>query len=211
MPRFTVKQTVVATALIAVGVGVFAACGRNTNRSSTTRPANTAADSIQNTFTDIKPMGRPAENVRRIPIPQREHGYKNFKSRVLRNKEELAAFLKDVAQQEHWNEKAKFLAALNFATIDFDKEELLLIRTTAGSGSMKISLAEPTIVGTDIVFHVVWDLPGAGTKDMNYQCFAVIIPKGAATNAKIVTDFVVLGKPSSPKMEPEVIPLSDDK
>jgi hypothetical protein len=185
MPRFTLKEMLLATTLTAVSTSFLAGGGQNVSLT---------------------------EKVRRIPIPQREHGYNNFGSRAITTKDELQSFLNDVTQQQHWNRKDDFLVALRKAKIDFQTEVLLLIRTTAGSGSIKISLADPTIADTDIVFRIVWSVPVAFTMDMNYQCFAVTVPRTAATNARIVTELVPMrGVPRSlelKKFEPQIIPLS---
>jgi hypothetical protein len=101
------------------------------------------------------------------------------------------------------------LTALSNATINFQAEVLLLIRATAGSGSIKISLLDPTIVDKDIVFRVVWQMPSSATNDMNYQCFAVTLPKTMATNARIVTELKTTPgmQPVTLNVKPQIIPL----
>ena len=163
------------------------------------------------TNTSKQPAESKALGVRQIPIPQRENGYSNFETRVLTSKGELESFLNEVTEKRGWNAKDEFLTNLRNAKIDFHSEVLLLIRTTVGSGSIKISLAEPTIVDGDIEFRVTWKMPGISTDDMNYQCFAVTVPKAAATSARIVTVLVPVPDVSRGRdftVAPQIIPLS---
>ncbi len=64
---------------------------------------------------------------RRVGIPEREHGYNQLKSRVIRSKAELEALFQEVSKQTFWNNKKAFEEALKNAQIDFDKEALVLL------------------------------------------------------------------------------------
>lgn len=102
----------------------------------------------------------------------------------------LKEFIEKVAQQPNWNGKDEFMSVMKAATINFKSDFLLLIRITAGSGSIKISLEEPTIYGDAVLFRVTWRLPGEGTKDMNYQCFAVVVPRTTASTVRVIRNMV---------------------
>ena len=68
-----------------------------------------------------------------MDIPQREHGYRNFESLVLRSQKDLEAFLKGIKEQGGWNDRATFVKALTGAKVDFRHHALVLIRHTEGS------------------------------------------------------------------------------
>ena len=104
---------------------------------------------------------RPVEGVREIPIPRREHGYKNFESAVIANDEALGDFLKLVAAQPNWNNKEAFVNSLKSAKIDFSSSALLLIRNTSGSGSIKVSLARQYEKATIFCFTLHGTFPAA--------------------------------------------------
>jgi hypothetical protein len=137
------------------------------------------------------------KGIKEIPLPRRESGYREFESTALTNDKELAAFLKKVGTQQHWSHKEDFVSALKDAKIDFQKSSLLLIRNTAGSGSIKVSLEKPSLKGKDIVFRIAWDSPRVFTMDMAFYCFAVTVPKDMAANARII----------APKRPDVVLPL----
>ena len=123
--------------------------------------------------------------------------------------EGLKSFLDDVSKQPHWNFKDDFLSALRDNPINFDKELLLLIRSTAGSGSITISLDGPTVNEDDLLFRLILNSPGMQTADMNYQCFAVVLPKSARKNARVIRNLFRDYEPrglSESKLQ-EVIPL----
>jgi hypothetical protein len=159
-----------------------AATAHERGESSPTSDQPSSPRAIENVVED-----RSVEGVREIPIPRREHGYKHFESAVIANDEALGDFLKLVAAQPNWNNKEAFVNSLKSAKIDFSTSALLLIRNTAGSGSIKVSLAPPVRKGDDILFHVTWDVPGILTMDMAYYCFAVTIPRGTAESVRILS------------------------
>ena len=169
-----------------------AAVAQEMGESSPTSDQVSSPSTIENVVED-----RSVEGVREIPIPRREHGYKHFESAVIANDETLADFLKLVAAQPNWNNKEAFVNSLKSAKIDFSTSTLLLIRNTAGSGSIKVSLAPPVRKDDDILFQIAWDVPGTLTMDMAYYCFAVTIPRGTAKSVRIL----------SPKRPEVVLPL----
>lgn len=127
--------------------------------------------------------------LKRIPVPERDYGYKDFRCTVLSSEVELAAFLNKAAKQKYWNNKDAFLGALKSLKIDFRASTLLLLRSAASSGSEKVSLAEPSIVGDELVCRIEWKHPWGGTENMVYRCYALVVPKGIAKQVRIVSPF----------------------
>jgi hypothetical protein len=114
---------------------------------------------------------------RTVGIPDREHGYDNLKSTVVRTKAEFEALLKEVADQGTWNNKKAFVDALKGATIDFDKEALVLLRHTEGSGSVQVTFEAPGFKDGTITCSITRKEPPVGTADMAYYCFALAVSK----------------------------------
>jgi len=124
-----------------------------------------------------------AAAVRIIPIPPREHGYNQFDSRVILSQVELDAFLENIStvQAAMWNNRAQFIAAITQARIDFSNENLVLIRHTEGSGSVRLAISEPVVEGHALVFEINRQAPDIRTADMAYYCYALVVGKAVAT------------------------------
>lgn len=124
---------------------------------------------------------------RMIPIPPEEHGYGNFESMVIATPSELEAFMQAgaVEQDLAWNNRADFEDALKRAALDFDRESLVLLRHTEGSGSVRVNLLKPHVVDRRLVFQIERAEPEIGTTVMAYYCFALAVAKGAVDSVAL--------------------------
>ncbi|HYF51211.1 MAG TPA: hypothetical protein VEJ63_17480 [Planctomycetota bacterium] len=136
-----------------------------------------------------------AEPYRSIDVPQQEHGYQNFESKVIKTQAELDAFLKNPG--EAWNERKKFEEGLKAPKIDFEKEALVLLRHTEGSGSVQVTFEKPKLEGTTLKCKVSRKEPEIGTADMAYYTFALVVDK---TKVKKV-EFTSAGKTVELKLD----------
>jgi hypothetical protein len=131
--------------------------------------------------------GKPVK-LKRIPLPEKEAGYRQFESTVLASEEEFKAFFDKAAKQKNWSHVGDFIAPLKNGNIDFQSDCLLLVRSTVGSGSIKVSLVEPRIVDDELVCQIEWKRPRGGlTQDVIFRCYALIVPKGIAKQVRIVS------------------------
>lgn len=117
------------------------------------------------------------DEITRIHIQEREHGYSNFPTTVITSADSLNNFLNQLLPQSAWNDKQPFLDSLTQAQIDFDSENLLLFRHTEGSGSNIVSVKEPYLEDEIIVIEIKRHIPSVGTCDMANYCFAYRIKK----------------------------------
>ena len=117
------------------------------------------------------------EDIKRIYITEREHGYYNFPTILIRSQDSLDSFINDLLPQSSWNEKQPFLDSLYQANIDFDKELLLLLRHTETSGSNTVIVKDPNIEDNMAIIEIDRLVPDVGTDDMAYYCFAYIVSK----------------------------------
>ncbi len=118
-----------------------------------------------------------ANAFKQLTIPMREHGYSNFETTVIDTTTALTEFLNDVNLQEHWNDKATFIRALENEIINLETKNLILYRSTEGSGSIALRPLEPIKDGNNLLVTVIRDVPAIGTADMSYNCLAYIIDK----------------------------------
>ena len=125
--------------------------------------------------------------VRKIQIPEREHGYSNFDSTVITSERDLDAFLKTASkgQGTGWNNRMDFEKALAQANVDFNKEVLVLLRHTEGSGSVQISFRPPRADKTRVICRIDREEPEIGTADMAYYCFAIAVSRSAFTEVEL--------------------------
>ncbi len=126
-------------------------------------------------------------SVRRIPIPKREHGYSNCESTVITSQGALDAFLKteSEAQKMGWNNRLDFDKALAVARVDFNKEALVLLRHTEGSGSVQVDFGSPVVHGKTVICHIDRKEPEMGTADMAYYCFALAVARSTVTDVAL--------------------------
>jgi hypothetical protein len=126
--------------------------------------------------------------LKRISLPEKESGYRQFESTVVASEEEFGAFLDKTAKQKNWSHVDDFMAPLKNAKIDFQSNCLLLVRSTVGSGSIEVSLAEPHIVDDELVCQIEWKHPRGGyTQDVIFRCYALVVPKGIAKQVRVIS------------------------
>ena len=116
---------------------------------------------------------------RMIPIPAEEHGYSNFDSVVITTSSALDAFMQTGASERGmaWNRRAEFEDAIQRAALDFDREALVLLRHTEGSGAVRVRLVPPRVMDRRLICAIDRKEPEMGTTDMAYHCFALAVLK----------------------------------
>jgi hypothetical protein len=113
-----------------------------------------------------------------IAIPNKETGYSNFESVAFNTKAEFESFRAGTSKQLGWNSRQAFADALHDAKIDFTREALVLLRHTEGSGGVRVNFETPTLIDRKLVCQIRGKaLRGAGTADMAYYCFAVVVSR----------------------------------
>jgi len=129
-------------------------------------------------FLSTAAAGEPAA-FRTIPIPKREHGYNNFKSMVIHTKAAWEKFKKKHHGKKAtgWNQRENVFKALADAKINFEKEALVLLRHSEGSGSTSVTFKKPVLMGKKLVCTITRKVPQVGTANMAYYCFAVVVRK----------------------------------
>jgi len=135
--------------------------------------------------TGVAQDSKESKGYRIVGIPGREHGYGNFETQVIASAKDLDAFLKKVEGQQGWNDRAAFLKGIAAGKVDFDKEALVLIRQTEGSGSNKVGLAAPELKGDKLVATLNREVAGIGTADIADYCFAVAVEKGKVKTVEV--------------------------
>ncbi len=132
---------------------------------------------------DVKPVSKELsiDIISKITIPVREHGYRNFKTKVIKTNNELNSFISDVKKQSNWNKKENFLQSLLLKEIDFNRYNLLLYRITESSGSTVLAVDVPRGDEQNIIIHIGRDKPNTGTADMAYYTLAYKIKKNVNT------------------------------
>ncbi len=128
-----------------------------------------------------------AASLRIIPIPKEEHGYSNFESTVITSQSDMDTFLQkgSKGQDMGWNNRADFEKALAQAKLDFDRESLVLLRHTEGSGSVQINFRQPRFKEKNIICQIDRKEPEMGTTDMAYYCFALAVAKTDVTEVEM--------------------------
>ena len=116
---------------------------------------------------------------RRIPIPEREHGYSGFGSVMIRSQAELDRFLRKIRGQDGWNNRAGFEASIEKAELDFAKEVLVILRHTESSGSVRVTFEEPVVRDGTLSWKITSEVPEIGTHDMAYYGFALAVSRDA--------------------------------
>ena len=129
------------------------------------------------------PLGFAADDsggtaaARRVLIPEREHGYSNMKSVLIRSQDELDDLLQEVQKQDGWNDREGFVEAIEDAELDFDSEVLVIVRNTENSGSIRVTLKDPVLHDGVLSFRLDRDTPEMVTHDMAYYAFAFAVSK----------------------------------
>ena len=162
-------------------------------------------------FHSSQVVDQKAQAFRSIPIPKRENGYSNFESMVITSKKDLDSFLKDTSTQIGWNNRQDFKDALLNAKLDFNKEALVLLRHTEGSGSTPVTFETPTLRDRTLLSKVEGKPfpPGyGGTTDMAYYCFAVAVSKSQVSQVELQA---TAGGFSKRPLAPIVLPIIENR
>jgi hypothetical protein len=121
------------------------------------------------------------KTISKITIPVREHGYNNFKTQVIKTKNELNNFIADVKKQSGWSKKENFLQSLLLKEINFNEYNIILYRITESSGSTVLAVDAPKGDSKNITVKIGRDKPNMGTADMAYYTLAYKVIKTVNT------------------------------
>ncbi len=122
-----------------------------------------------------KPM--VSKMIKKIPIPIQEKGYQNLNTEVFTNQNKLNLLLNNIKNQKGWNRKKNFLNILNTLKIDFEKENLLLYKTTEIEGTVLQSVDLPMELNRHISIHIGKNPSVKMTSAEADYAFAYIIDK----------------------------------
>ncbi len=129
----------------------------------------------------IPPTNKPdvlsKSSILKIPIPVREHGYKNFNTQVLSSQQELDRFIATIKEQKSWNKRENFISSLTLFPINFSKYNILLYRMTENSGSTVLAIDVPKGTNRNILIEIGRDKPNTGTSDIAYYALAYKVAK----------------------------------
>ncbi|MBT3362454.1 MAG: hypothetical protein HN929_02960 [Chloroflexi bacterium] len=149
------KYVVILLALIILGMGMLSGC------------------------TSGNLQGDPSQ-ISQLSMPAREHGYGNFESMVITSQSELDTFVSEVNAQENWNNKTTFINDVASWRIDFAESNLVLYRHTEGSGSVGVTLGDLALSDGIASVNIQRNVPGVGTADMAYYCYAFQVGRDAS-------------------------------
>src|SRR5262245_3876055 len=123
----------------------------------------------QDLIDDNAPASRSVQTqnaYRILNIPRRENGYHNFESMVITTKEDFDVFLKEIPTQIGWNNRETFSEALIQSHLDFEREALVLLRHTEGSGSVQVVFGTPLLQDRTLLVEIRGEsLAGGATTD----------------------------------------------
>lgn len=141
------------------------------------------------------------DSFRVITIPDREYGYSNFESTVIRSKTELDSFIEKVSGKgtRGWNNRKDFVDGIITAAVDFENEVLVLVRHTEGSGSVRVALKTTMVKGETLVCTIERKVPEDCTKDMAYYCFALAVSKSVVQEVEMSIVLPIVGKEGANK------------
>jgi hypothetical protein len=122
-----------------------------------------------------------------LNIPAREHGYGNFKTQVIHSQKELDDLIKKSVGDLGWNNRQAFVEGLQKGKVNFEREALVLLRNTEGSGSVKVT-PQPQINGKTLIVRLRRDVPEIGTADIADYCFAIAVDRGRIEQVQYVVD-----------------------
>lgn len=131
-----------------------------------------------------QPAGGQTVPFRRISVPERENGYNHFGSMVIGSQEDLDAFLESTSGVG-WNLRNEFEDALRGANVDFEREALVLLRHTEGSGSILVTVRPPSLEGRRFIVELDVSTPSSGTTDMAYYCYAFAVSKSRVSEVEL--------------------------
>ena len=112
-----------------------------------------------------------------LTIPVREHGYRNFDTKVLTTQLELDNFIAKVKKQKSWNQKENFISSLTLLPIDFTKYNLLLYRITENSASTILAVDVPKGNNKHVLIEIGRNQPNIVTTDLAYYALAYKVAK----------------------------------
>ncbi len=113
---------------------------------------------------------------RQIAIPSPDNGYDRFSTMIIDSQKELDSFLEPWTGAG-WRARGEFADALRAASVDFDRQALVLVRHTERSGSVPVTLSPPVLAGRTLIIEVHRRPVTIGTADMAYYCYAFAVSR----------------------------------
>jgi len=116
-------------------------------------------------------------SILKIPIPVREHGYRNFETQVLSSQSDLDNFIATIKKQKSWSKKENFISSLTLLPVNFNKYNILLYRMTESSSSTVLAIDAPKGNDKHVLIEIGRDKQNVGTTDMAYYALAYKVAK----------------------------------
>jgi hypothetical protein len=114
-----------------------------------------------------------------IPIPHEQGFYSLIPSMVISSQKELNHFLvkyQGVGPDLGYDQQG-FIEAITAAKIDFNREALVLLQHTEGSGTPQVTFAEPMLKAHRLICRIEVESVQEGNCMMAYYCFALAVSK----------------------------------
>jgi len=105
------------------------------------------------------PTEKISNLVRKVPIALSDVGYQNFETQLFSHRETLDHFLSTIKTEKNWQKKENFLESIEVASMDFEKENLLIYRFDEQKGSIVLAVDVPTELNKHLFVHIGKEKP----------------------------------------------------
>jgi hypothetical protein len=122
----------------------------------------------------------------RIGIPERDNGYQQLESAVLKSQAELDALIAEIEIQGNWNQRDQLLDVLSNVVVDFATHNLVFYRNTQTSGAIQIKPEIPKLENGNAVVEFEVASPDIETQDMAFRGYLYQINK---STPKVIFSF----------------------
>ena len=128
------------------------------------------------------------EGFRPVLIPFEEHGYSNFQTTVLHNEKEWRVFLSTHSTEKGmgWNERRRFIKAVEAAKVNFEYEALVIMRHTEGRISTRVAFNPVGLNDRTLHCKIERQETEAGLTAIGFYGFVLAVDKRAVD--KIILD-----------------------
>ena len=110
-------------------------------------------------------------------IPRMDSLYYDLDTLVIRSADEKAALLEDFRQRSYANMADRVIAAFNRLKIDFEHEQLILIRHDEGSGTVAAHPLDVRRTGSRLDVRIRRSIPEVRLAVLDCHCFGIIAPR----------------------------------
>ncbi len=115
--------------------------------------------------------------IQKIPIPVRDIGYKQLKSKLFTTQKEFDNLLKKIELQKNWKHKKNFIDSLTLLPIDFTNYNLLLYRLSKKSDATVLAVDAPKGTKKHIIIEIGEDNIETNTTKTAYYALAYKVAK----------------------------------